>query len=67
MTRDALTSEPPAESGATCCVCKRWTPVPMPVRHIERASGPPVTLYACPQHVVGLTPAPVPGELDPDT
>ncbi|MGW6456681.1 hypothetical protein ACWF94_12285 [Streptomyces sp. NPDC055078] len=66
MTRDALTSEPPAESGATCCICHRRTLAPLPVRHIERASGPPVTLYACPTHAQTLTPAPDPGELEPN-
>ncbi|MGW6458975.1 hypothetical protein ACWF94_24165 [Streptomyces sp. NPDC055078] len=64
MTRDAIISDPTPAPGAYCCVCKKWTSAPMPVRHIERASGPPVTLYACPRHVVGLAPAPVAGELN---
>jgi hypothetical protein len=64
MTRDGLTSEPPAAFGATCCVCGCWTLAPLPVRDIERASGAPVTLYACPRHAERLMPAPVTGELE---
>ncbi|MHC5907879.1 hypothetical protein ACVNF4_28910 [Streptomyces sp. S6] len=39
MNRDGLTDEPPAPFSAAC-------------RHIQRASGPGVTLYACPDCVV---------------
>lgn len=67
MIRDALTGATPQEVGATCCVCQRWTLAPLPVRDVERMSGPPVTLHACPTHAATLTPAPVPGELEPDT
>jgi hypothetical protein len=66
MTRDALTTEPPPETTATCCVCGRLTLAPLPVRTITRPSGPPHTLHTCPQHAHTLTPAPVPGELEQD-
>lgn len=50
-----LSPEPaPEPSGASCVRCKRWTYAPVPVRYIERASGPGVTLYACPSHAVAL-------------
>lgn len=49
-----LRNEPPESSGARCCRCKRWTYAPVPVRYIERQSGPGVTLYACPAHAVEL-------------
>lgn len=65
MTRDeqiaVFTAEPrPAPPGARCCRCKHWTNAPVEVRYIERASGPGVTLYACPSHVVGLYIGPTP-------
>lgn len=64
MTRDALTAAPTPAFGARCCRCRHWTFAPVPVRYIERASGPGVTLYACPRHAVAFTPGPIPGELD---
>ena len=35
-------------STAVCCRCERDTVAPVPVRYVERASGPGVTVYACP-------------------
>jgi len=58
MNRDALTSEPPSPFEAPCCRCERWTGAAVACRFIERASGPGVTLYACPDCVltVGVGP-----------
>lgn len=67
MTRDGLTAKTPAEFGAVCCICRCWTLAPLPVRYVERMSGAPITLYACPPHAETLTPAPNPGELEADT
>lgn len=64
MTRDALTAALTPASGARCCRCRNWTTAPVPVRYIERASGPGMILYACPSHAVAFTPGPIPGELD---
>ncbi|GHD83188.1 hypothetical protein GCM10010336_74050 [Streptomyces goshikiensis] len=56
-----LSAEPaPEPSGAHCVRCKRWTCAPVPVRYIERASGPGVTLYACPSHAVAFGAGPTP-------
>jgi hypothetical protein len=67
MTRDALTEDqPPPGFRAQCCVCGEWSRAALPVRHVERPSGAPVTLYACPVDAVSLMPAPVSGELRPD-
>ncbi|MFB6955272.1 hypothetical protein ACFCXP_37135 [Streptomyces niveus] len=68
MTRDeqiaALTAEPsPAPSGARCCRCRQWTYAPVPVRYIERESGPGFTLYACPNHAVALGAGPTPEDV----
>ncbi|WP_167350592.1 hypothetical protein [Streptomyces yangpuensis] len=38
------------------------TVAPVAVRHIERASGPGVTVYACPDCAPLLTPGPLPAE-----
>ncbi|MFM9445035.1 hypothetical protein [Streptomyces acidiscabies] len=58
MDHDALTGELPAPFGAVCCHCERWSAAAIPCRYIERASGPGVTLYACPDCVliVGVGP-----------
>jgi hypothetical protein len=64
MTREGLTEEPPPGLLRQCCVCHEWTRAALPVRHIERQSGAPATLYACPKDAVDLMPAPVAGELD---
>lgn len=64
MTADGLTAELPPTRAAHCCRCERWTGTPVEVRYIERASGPGVTLYACPDHAQDLIPGPLPGELD---
>jgi len=52
VNRDGLTAEPPAPFVAVCCRCERWSSAAIPCRYIERASGPGVTLYACPDCVV---------------
>ncbi|WP_190233269.1 MULTISPECIES: hypothetical protein [Streptomyces] len=49
-------------SGAVCCRCERLTLAPVAVRYVERASGPSVTLYACPDCAPRLIPGPLPGE-----
>ncbi|MEV0438964.1 hypothetical protein AB0I84_09430 [Streptomyces spectabilis] len=54
-------------SPAVCCRCKRLTAAPVPVRYIERASGPGWTLYACPDCAPHLTPGPLPAETAPPT
>lgn len=48
-----------------CCRCGRETAAPVGVRYIERASGPGVTLYACPDCAPHLTPGPLPAESAP--
>jgi len=52
VNRDGLTAEPPAPFGAVCCRCERWSSAAIACRHIERASGAGLTLYACPDCVV---------------
>lgn len=47
---------------ATCCGCHRETHAPIPVRSIERQSGPPVTISACPDCAPRYNPAPTYGE-----
>ncbi len=46
---------------AVCVKCHMVTKDPVPVRWIERASGPGVTLYACPEHADELAPTALPG------
>lgn len=46
----------------SCCRCERITVTPVAVRHIERTSGPGVTLYACPDCAPHITPRPLPAE-----
>lgn len=50
---------------AVCVLCKRETVAAVAVRHIERASGPGVTVYACPDCAPHVETAPLPGELPP--
>ncbi|MEV0444554.1 hypothetical protein AB0I84_14320 [Streptomyces spectabilis] len=54
-------------SVAVCCRCGRATLAPVEVRYIERASGPGVTLYACPDCAPRLMPGPLPAETVPPT
>ncbi len=49
-------------TATSCCRCERMTVAPVAVRHIERASGPGVTVYACPDCAPLLTPGPLPAE-----
>lgn len=63
MTAEGLTSELPPAHSAPCCRCGRWTVAGVLIRHIERASGPGVALYACPEHALDMAPGPVTGEL----
>ncbi|WP_405817283.1 hypothetical protein OG241_22420 [Streptomyces sp. NBC_01390] len=59
MTAEELFPEvSPTPSGALCCHCGRWSVAAVACRHIERVSGPGVTLYACPEclPVVGVGP-----------
>ncbi|WP_266682501.1 hypothetical protein [Streptomyces sp. NBC_00847] len=64
MSVDGLTSELPPARSALCCHCTRWTTAPVEVRHIERTSGPGVTLYVCPEHAPDMMPGPLAGELE---
>ncbi|WP_416970380.1 hypothetical protein [Streptomyces sp. 4F14] len=59
MTRDGLTDELPAPFRAECCQCGRWSAAAIACRYIERASGPGVTLYACPDCVLVVGVGPV--------
>ncbi len=52
-------------SDAVCWKCGRLTLAPVAVRYVERASGPGVTLYACPDCAPRLTPGPLPAEMIP--
>ncbi|MBT2489993.1 hypothetical protein J7E96_16005 [Streptomyces sp. ISL-96] len=52
-------------SAAVYCRCERLTLAPVAVRYIEPASGPGVTLYACPDCAPRLTPGPLPAETAP--
>ncbi|MGX2997463.1 hypothetical protein JNUCC64_24925 [Streptomyces sp. JNUCC 64] len=68
MTRDALLLDgPPAETGAHCCVCGRWTTAPVVIGYTNHSghdgtgdatgTGPgpstaPITHHACPRHLV---------------
>ncbi|MGW1280111.1 hypothetical protein ACWD4V_24585 [Streptomyces tsukubensis] len=65
MTREGLTELPPPARNAICCDCGRPTYAPVPVRHIERGSGPGYTVYACPRCAPDVTPGPLPGEVAP--
>ncbi|MEU9332364.1 hypothetical protein AB0D49_04245 [Streptomyces sp. NPDC048290] len=63
LLRAVMADEPAPATGALCCRCKRWTYMPMPVRHIECPSGPGVTLYACPNHAVAFLAGPTEEDL----
>ncbi len=49
-------TEPPAGTRAVCCACGRYTSAAVPVRYVERPSGPGLTLYACPDCAPKITP-----------
>ncbi|QDY77379.1 hypothetical protein FQU76_13560 [Streptomyces qinzhouensis] len=55
MTRDSLVANAPRPFDAVCVHCKAETCAPTAVGSIERASGPPVALYACPHCVITAT------------
>ncbi|MGV9312847.1 hypothetical protein ACWDR0_11705 [Streptomyces sp. NPDC003691] len=64
MTRDALVAaDGPQPFDAICVRCRAETCAPTAVGTIERASGPPVVLYACPRCVVGHGAGPTPDEV----
>lgn len=48
---------------AVCLLCTRETVAPVAVGHIERVSGPGVTLYACPDCAPHFRPGPLPAEV----
>ncbi|MGW6457130.1 hypothetical protein ACWF94_14615 [Streptomyces sp. NPDC055078] len=62
MTPEALTAPAPTAFTATCIECRRPTSAPVRVRWLPSASGPGVTLYACPRCAPLLTPGPTPDE-----
>ncbi|MFE0423486.1 hypothetical protein [Streptomyces sp. NPDC058953] len=63
MTRDALLATAPAAPADTPCAhCRRTTAVPVAVGAVERASGPPHVLYACPDCAVRHGAGPTPDE-----
>ncbi|MFF3552609.1 hypothetical protein ACFYXL_04215 [Streptomyces tsukubensis] len=62
MTRDALVAKARRPFDAVCVRCKAETCAPTEVGSVERASGPPVVLYACPRCVLGTGAGPTPGE-----
>ncbi|MFC7817316.1 hypothetical protein ACFUTR_22065 [Streptomyces sp. NPDC057367] len=64
MTRDGLTLRLTFGHVALCVVCKTDTKAPVPIRDIPSTSGPGMTLYACPEHVVDVSPGPILGGLD---
>lgn len=49
-------------TSTSCCRCERMTAAPVEVHHIERTSGPGVTVYACPDCAPLLTRGPLPAE-----
>ncbi|MGX2997204.1 hypothetical protein JNUCC64_23560 [Streptomyces sp. JNUCC 64] len=51
MIRDALIDGPPAESGAHCCACGRWTTAPVVIGYGSRDGTGFVPHHACPRHV----------------
>ncbi|QDY75334.1 hypothetical protein FQU76_01150 [Streptomyces qinzhouensis] len=63
MTMESLLVPPPLPLTAVCRVCARVTTAPVEVGYIERASGPGLVQYVCPEHATALTPGPVPDEL----
>ncbi|MFE0424940.1 hypothetical protein [Streptomyces sp. NPDC058953] len=62
MTRDALTTEAPRPFDAVCVHCGTLTCASVEVGVIERASGTPVVLYACPHCVLHHGAGPTPDE-----
>ncbi|AZK98747.1 hypothetical protein B7R87_31625 [Streptomyces tsukubensis] len=63
MTVESLLVPLPPPLIAFCRVCGRVTTAPVEVGYVERASGPGLVMYVCPEHATTLTPGPVPGEL----
>ncbi|MEU6443972.1 hypothetical protein [Streptomyces sp. NPDC047046] len=62
---DALLDDAPAAPAPRLCVwCHELTTAPVPVRYVQTGSGPGVTQYACPAHVMLCGVGPMPGELD---
>ncbi|QKM66018.1 hypothetical protein STSU_001425 [Streptomyces tsukubensis NRRL18488] len=64
VTMESFLAPPPPPLTAVCRVCGRVTTAPVEVGYVERASGPGLVQYVCPEHAVTLTPGPVPGELN---
>ncbi|WP_445402466.1 hypothetical protein ACSMX9_12870 [Streptomyces sp. LE64] len=58
MTREALTTAPPTESGTHCCRCGRWTTAPVVVGYGSGSTSGPefITHHVCPQHVTAPGP-----------
>ncbi|MFK0289964.1 hypothetical protein ACIQU6_05660 [Streptomyces sp. NPDC090442] len=57
------TTAPDDRAPRHCCACGRETSAAVPVSAIDRVSGPPVLVYACPDDAPHLIPRPTPGEL----
>ncbi|MBB5934604.1 hypothetical protein [Streptomyces zagrosensis] len=62
MTAESPSSTPQNGRSATCLRCKRLTYAPIEVRYTERASGPGVALYACPDCAPRYVPSPSPDD-----
>jgi hypothetical protein len=52
-------SSKPSYNRHVCCRCQRESEAAVPVRDIERVSGPGFTLYACPDCVHLVPPGPL--------
>jgi hypothetical protein len=63
MTAEELFPEVPPVLVVVCCGCTTLTSAPIAVRWIPRASGPGVTLYACPSCAPKLGAAATPGDV----
>lgn len=49
----------PSSSSRVCCRCERESEGAVPVRDVERVSGPDFTLFACPDCVHLVPPGPL--------
>ncbi|MGV9313820.1 hypothetical protein ACWDR0_16765 [Streptomyces sp. NPDC003691] len=66
MTREALLNSAPEPFTAPCAHCGRTTAAPITVGVTERASGPPLVQYACPEDATRYGAGPSPDDELPD-